>query len=660
MTESNLTPIGYIYILHSECYDNKIKLGSTMTISRRKFDYYNYVPYKPYYVTYFGILEYKALYNGTEYIPTEKYKQASGLVSPVYKKLLTKTLLNTECTIYKNPWFEERKHIDELHEQEFYELDIPKYGLSIPKHNEDNTIFDNAIKPYVKNMCAVLNKLGIKFTVIPEDNFTHRPKRKGKIVPRDYKKLFEKYGEEDNIIDDLVLNEDININSKYVLRPYQEEAIGLMESNNIGKFILPTGVGKTIIFLSYLSTLKKSLVLVPYLDLIYQTWEKASLFPFTKLIKICEGEVDVLELDETNPDDRVLYIATYQSSNKKQYDEYLSEHFDCIVYDEVHYTVIQNENDNSAFQYILKNGKCDKKFFFTATSKLLKEKPKISTKSLDDIIDGEEEFSSEENGEDTNTVISMDNEEVYGKSLMHMRLDEAIEQKYLTDYNIMLWLYKDLKSDISNKLKCIPKILTETCGKKILIYCNTTKMVNRVHTYISNYITENSLNIYCQSVIGETSKKDREDILHKFDVSETSILVLCKVFMVGFDNKGIDTIIHFSKCTSGIEFAQKNGRSLRLCSGKNMSNIVILTGIDDNDRDIKYYKSMLNFMGEYDYRIKGKLESMKKDGENKIYNTISIEYNDEDMGDIYTIYDKYLNYISGYNNIMKKIEILIE
>lgn len=195
------------------------------------------------------------------------------------------------------------------------------------------------------------------------------------------------------------------------------------------------------------------------------------MFPFTKIYTTCERKLKEIILDKERQDERVLHISTYQSSNKEKYG-YLNTHYNCIIYDEVHYTVLLNKNDQSSFQYILKNGKSDKTFFFTATTKIVKIKPKISTKSLDDIIDGEDEFLDEDNEEDNReNIISMDNEKVYGKTLMHMRLDEAIEQKYLTDYNITLWLYKGLNKESNmglNKLNCISNILKETCGKKYL------------------------------------------------------------------------------------------------------------------------------------------------------------------------------------------------
>jgi len=574
--------LGYIYIIQSLCYGKRLKIGSTRNINRRKWDYHTYVPDEVYYNSYFCIINYG------------KFK---GCKDP---------LRSIETTIQEFSWFKERRSDQK---KEFF-------------------IHDNSIEEFVRNIEYLLDVHEVIFKPIYKDEIYNRP-------------VIEKY---EYFKEDIINNE---INDNFQLRDYQEECIGIMKSEKIGKFILPTGSGKTVIFLSYLKEMGgTNLVLVPFIELVNQTYEKAKCFGFDKIVRICQGKKQYWG-DKRGKN--ILYISTYQSSDKKVYS-LCDLKFNNMIYDETHYTVLTGENENSMFQHVLKNGKGEKKFFFTATEKNIKVKIGKNV----NISNVEEDEKNK--GEKDEKEISMDNVAIYGETLYSMSIDEAIKKNIICDYNINIWLHRN-----DNKEETVKKIIEKKPGDKILIFCSTVNKMKYLAEYLDSSIyRENHTDYYINYADGKMSEKERKEILSEFKGCKgVSVLVLCGLFKVGFDLPCIDTIIHYDKCTSTIDLIQKNGRCLRKFTGKIKGTIILLTNIDAHDTDIIHYKKMLNYMSSYDKRIKDVLMGLKEKNDQGIYSTIKIMYNFEDT-DLYGIYDKYMNFISGYNNVIKKMGILIE
>ena len=227
--ETNI--LGYIYIIKSDCYGSRIKIGSTQNIFRRKFDYHTYIPDDAIYHAYFGIVDYGNF------------------------KSYTNPLLSIENTIYENPWFKSRR------------TNVRKEFFGDEKIKKTGKIENHEIKwiEFVRNIEYVLDKNGVKFKPVYQDEITSRPKKE------------KREGKEEFIKENTINNKlFFDKTGKVILRDYQEECVKLMEENSIGKFILPTGVGKTIIFLAYLHMIGGvNLVLVPFIELVNQTFEKA-------------------------------------------------------------------------------------------------------------------------------------------------------------------------------------------------------------------------------------------------------------------------------------------------------------------------------------------------------------------------------------------------
>ena len=117
------------------------------------------------------------------------------------------------------------------------------------------------------------------------------------------------------------------------LRDYQQECIREIESSNYRKqlIVLPTGVGKTIIFAYYI--LKRGcrvLVLVHTEELVYQTRDKILMIDPTADVGIVKAEY--------NEPDRKIVVGSVPTLRGKRLEEFAKEQdFEIIVTDEAHH-----------------------------------------------------------------------------------------------------------------------------------------------------------------------------------------------------------------------------------------------------------------------------------------------------------------------------------
>ena len=200
------------------------------------------------------------------------------------------------------------------------------------------------------------------------------------------------------------------------LRYYQNEALSIMNNNNFGKLILPTGAGKTVIFMEYLfHKTGLLLIIVPSIILVEQTYKKAIEKVFKNVYKVYSKSKDDIDITRKETES-ILIITTYQSSSKET-NKLLKYDYETIIFDECHRTSLSSINekeDLGCFQKFLNYKKTIEKFFFTATEK------SVYASDLK-----EDEFIS-----------SMSDNDLYGNELFRFPYKEAIEKGFLCDYNI--------------------------------------------------------------------------------------------------------------------------------------------------------------------------------------------------------------------------------
>lgn len=477
-----------------------------------------------------------------------------------------KSLEYVEKSIFKYPYFKNRNYYYEAGSEFF----------KVPK--EEN---------YKDKICQILLSKNVVFKVKEEDIFNNRP----------YQEVEE--GEEPNIKYKCTFSE------KFELRHYQKSIVNEMKANSKGTFILPTGIGKTITYLSYIKDVpQRYLIVVPSKCLINQTYKECKKFlPINIKSYIYKNE------EKYN---HSVTISTYQSSHKTY-----EKDWDCIIFDECHNTVTNicrnTEEEVSRFQKLLKNPSREK-FFFTATTKLVR---------FDDSYREEK--------------ISMDNEKVYGKVLYEYKLDEAIKEGFLIDYRFRI----EISGDKNNKLLFLIRDYS-----KIMIFCSTKKKMRKVYKYLIENVSDEEK----QCIFKLDDNDDTNTIAKKFkDCSTLSILVCCKKAMIGYDEPKIDCVIHYDISSSCIETIQKNGRSLRIHKEKIMATIIFMVKDSSDEekrkRRIKLLHNIVSVYKFYDKRMKDSIKKSCSYSED-VYKKIEINMdNNESADDKSMLYNRYWNEI---------------
>lgn len=448
----------------------------------------------------------------------------------------------------------------------------------------------------LQKVCDILSDFRVRFEVFTEDIFTERPDNKNKCEPLNMKAKID------------------NIEEKIILRPYQKRCLEAMIPENKGVLILPTGVGKTIIFLSYMLSVRnlrnlRNLVLVPTKKLVEQTAITAKDMGFS--VSMCYSDNQNLSqsLSQKN-----LIISTYQSS------KYLIDiQFNTIIFDECHTTVLSSQLKRdfiSSFQLMLTEGKAIRKFFFTATEKSVS----LGVNDLTDL---------------DNEIFSMDNVNQYGKVLFRYRLDEAIMDGYLCDYNLDMIVTTDKTSSLISELNMKK-------GCRVFVYCSSVSKAEDLSLKIKNFIPK----AYVNFLSGNTPKSSQILSLRRFrEHKGLSVLCLCKLFIVGFNEPSIDMVVHYDRCNSVIELTQKNGRATRLYPhGKVRSTFVFMIEKGKSE-DIRYYKKVMKKLILEDARLETSLTELSEcSTENKAnkYNFVNLIVDIPEYLEERTVYDRYV------------------
>jgi len=409
------------------------------------------------------------------------------------------------------------------------------------------------------------------------------------------------------------------------LRYYQQKTLSIMKKNTFGKLILPTGSGKTIIFLEYLfNKIGLSLIIVPSIILVEQTYKKAIEKGFKNVYKIYSKSKDTIDFSKQEKEP-VLIITTYQSSSK-QTNKLLEYNYETIIFDECHRTSLNTiSTEVKCFQKFLNHKKTKEKFFFTATEK-----------NVNAIDLKEDEFIS-----------SMSNDELYGKELFRYSFSTAIKEGYLSDYNIDIIISLNKENSLIN-------YLSKKKGYKTLIYCSSCDKSKN----IKNILNKNNIkNIFYL----DSKSKNKKSILNKFENNTNiSVLILCKMCIVGYDYPQIDNIIHYDITRSTIELSQKNGRALRLFRGKQRAIFTFFVSQNNESEEESIKKCMIEMI-KNDSRLEIEAKRIKeKKNKKQIHSiTISVEgdRNIDESNSCSKTYDRFVNLISYNNSKLSYLEV---
>jgi superfamily II DNA or RNA helicase len=358
----------------------------------------------------------------------------------------------------------------------------------------------------------------------------------------------------------------------------KEDFIKYFEINQKGILSMPCGTGKT--FTSYLisQNYQQIIILSPLKQFAKQNLDRYIEYGYSgkSLLVDSDGERDIDTIKKfITEDTNFLISATFCSVDVIQEClEYTSDVL--IIIDEFHNLSKTNVIDkNDDFNKILIS---DKKILFMSAT------PRVY--DIEDLEDSNQNEELDANNSDEETEINQniftndDSDEIniFGDIVYNMTFTEAIEKKYITDYQIWLpsihedndTLNKELniyQIDSIIKSKCIFlfSCLLNNGSKKCIVYCQDTKEISLMREAISKLNEYFYLDYEVNQITSVDSAKSRTNILNKFaESSKIQLLFSVRILDECIDIPSCDSIYVTYPTKSKIRTIQRLSRCIRI------------------------------------------------------------------------------------------------
>lgn len=408
----------------------------------------------------------------------------------------------------------------------------------------------------------------------------------------------------------------------YKPRQHQIKAVSAINKKFIqlnvdrGKIIHPCGSGKSLTAYWAAKNLqvRNVIIAVPSLALVKQTlnvWTRQALAEGLGIeyIAICSDQ-DVSKVDDpaVNTHDIGISVTTNVNKVKKFIEsdsksikvilityqsgevlvsasKLLSFEFDLGIFDEAHKTTGEK---TKKFALLLQDSEISikKKIFMTATERHFKG--------------------------DSSDLISMDNEQVYGKILHKLSFREALEQDppILSKYKVTTLIISknQIESIIANN-KFIKAngnnytfkqdsatIAALIAHRKLSVACKIKHSIS-FHSSIKRAKEFTDLNnqlnglpffkkeIFAFHVSGKMSTSNRNIEIERFCNKNPSIISNARCLTEGVDIPMVDTVVFADPKQSTIDIVQAAGRAMRIHPDKSIGYIIIPVIIDENGSD---------------------------------------------------------------------------
>ena len=431
---------------------------------------------------------------------------------------------------------------------------------------------------------------------------------------------------------------------KYEPREHQKIALdnclSYFKNKSRGKLIHPCGSGKSLTGYWFFRNMKgnNALIVVPSLQLVKQTlktWAREFMCEGIEIdwIAVCSDD-DVKNLDdpainkfdlgiEVNTDKELIsdflqknsqkikiVITTYQSGKKLiESVENSNIIFDIGIFDEAHKTV---GNKNKPFAQLLydSNISVKKRLFMTATERVFKG--------------------------DSENIVSMDDEEIYGKVVDQFSFKSALEQNppILSDYRIYSTLIskKQIQELIDNNeivssdnrlfsfeadastfaaLITLRKIIKEKNIKHIISFHRNIKRAKdfcKLNEEV-NKLGEKYGYLHSFHISGKFSTGIRSEVINRFTYEEPSLITNARCLTEGVDIPEVDAVLFADPKHSKVDIVQAAGRAMRLSKNKKFGYIILPVVLDEEDKSslqenaFKQIVTVLSALGMSDERI---------------------------------------------------------
>lgn len=450
----------------------------------------------------------------------------------------------------------------------------------------------------------------------------------------------------------------------YDLRPHQERAVAAIENawaeHDRCKAIMACGTGKTLMSLRLVEdwigdATGTVLFCAPSISLVGQSmreWMAQSRVPMSSLV-VCsdakasrKDDVIPMTLDSfeypatTNPeslyrsfersrransDGLVVVFSTYQSIDVVHKAQVLGmPEFDVIVCDEAHRTTGNalpgvSKTEASAFMkvHFNENVAAKKRLYMTATPRIYGETAK------------------RKGAEEDYTIASMDDESIYGPTAYQIKFGEAVEQKLLTDYKVVvLTVQEDAigdrlpslesdqgvnamtlePSDIGKIIGCwkglvdhgegVPDDATGLGGMLVVDdvdhMVTDCKPLHRAVGFCSTIAASKTITEAFSQIIEKFADDQHEELSLKCELrhvdgnmpsdqrtrnitwlggdvaeDECRILTNARCLAEGIDVPNLDAVIFFNAKNSTVDVVQAVGRVMRRAEGKDFGYIIL-------------------------------------------------------------------------------------
>lgn len=349
------------------------------------------------------------------------------------------------------------------------------------------------------------------------------------------------------------------------LYPYQKDCIDTIlrefKSSNSQLIQLPTGSGKTVIFLHFIKEhADRALILVPTLELIEQIQESGDEILFSGAVRRHYSSTHT--------------VQTFHSLACSKGSFALEHEFDYIIIDEAHHAAA---NTVSKFLNAYREKYPQTKFIgFTATPE---------RKDKQSLLD------------------------IFGKITFQMNILDLVEQGFLCDlrgFRVRTGCVIDNRMQANGDFKPLElrKLFSEDRDRLILNSfiqkCKNKKTIafclNIDHS-IALAKRFSDAGFTAEFIHGGMSLKDRKDVIERFRLGQTQILTNCQVLTEGFDEPSIEAMLLARPTKSKALYCQMLGRGLRIHKGKKDCIVIDFSDecINVCDFNVSVYDDYSNF-----------------------------------------------------------------
>ena len=424
----------------------------------------------------------------------------------------------------------------------------------------------------------------------------------------------------DNEKEEINNNKIIYENYSIIPYNYQLEAKNAFNENfnKRGIISMPCGTGKT--YTSYLISeqYKQIIILSPLRQFAKQNLEKYIEYGYKNktLLVDSDGTRNSAEIKKFIESNELFIISSTYCSVDMIYEnlQYMNNPF--FIIDEFHNLSKRNVTDKNDDFYKLLNSNV-KIMFMSATPRIYD----FENNSNEDIV---KEIDKEEDDDDEldeeNTVENDDDydESLFGSTIYNMTFNEAIHNKYITDYKIWLpsihenndKLNEELsiyKIDLKMNAKCnfLFSSLLNNGSRKCIIYNTDSNQIQEMIDAIYKLNNFYCLDIEINIITCTNNAKSREEILKKFEKNNNKIQLLLSIRILDecIDIPSCDSIFITYPCKNKIRLIQRLCRCIRIDKNNKskIGNIYIWCNEYDEITDT------LSGIKEYDIEFKDKI-----------------------------------------------------